>query len=205
MDDSAKVSFDDGVMEEIALADVDTDVSSEVQESVDSSQVEKFNTSNEDEIREKLSRLYDEFTTVEIDEERLKEVTQSRASERAVSQVSFRTGLYLTSAILVTALLLFMVIYNFIVINGLNGSIKLLETDIANVQSQLSVAESTYADLTNEDIIRQELTNLGYSEVSDSDIFTLANTIQKVKVVDVQGETNWFDSLCNYISSVFYG
>ena len=204
MDDSAKVSFDDNAFEDIAL-DFADDVQEEVVESAMQAEVEKFDTSNTAEISQKLSKLYSEFDTLVIDEDRLRDLTTVKAQEKAIEPVSFRAMLYLSSAVLVTALLLFMVIYNFVVINGLNGSIQLLEADIAAAQSQLSVTMDTYSSLTNEATIRQELANLGFSDISDADIMVLSDVANKVEVPKLTGETNWFDGLCNMISYVFNG
>ena len=204
MDDSAKVSFDDNAFEDIAL-DFADDVQEEVVESAMQAEVEKFDTSNTAEISQKLSKLYSEFDTLVIDEDRLRDLTTVKAQEKAIEPVSFRAMLYLSSAVLVTALLLFMVIYNFVVINGLNGSIQLLEADIAAAQSQLSVTMDTYSSLTNEATIRQELANLGFSDISESDIMVLSDVANKVEVPELTGETNWFDGLCNMISYVFNG
>ena len=204
MDDSAKVSFDDNAFDDIALDLVD-DVQEEVVESTFQAEVEKFDTSNTADISQKLSKLYSEFDTLVIDEDKLRDLTTVKSQEKAVEPVSFRSMLYLSSAVLITALLLFMVIYNFVVINGLNGSIQLLEADIAAAQSQLSVTMDTYESLTNEATIRQELANLGFSDISETDIMILSNVENKVAVPTLEGETNWFDGLCNMISYVFNG
>ena len=204
MDDSAKVSFDDNAMEDIAV-DFADNAESDVVESTMQAEVEKFDTSNTDEISQKLSKLYSELDTLVIDEDKLRELTTVKSQAKAIEPISFRSMLYLSSAVLVTALLLFMVIYNFVVINGLNGSIKLLEADIASSQSQLSVTMDTYDTLTNEATIRQELANLGFGDMSDSDIMVLTDVANKVEVPVLEGETNWFDGLCNIISQVFNG
>lgn len=203
MDDSAKVSFDDA-MEDIAIESIDM-AQDEVVEDTMQQEVEKFDTSNNDQISQKLSKLYSEFDTLVIDEERLRDLTTVKSQAKALEPISFRSMLYLSSAVLITALLLFMVIYNFVVINGLNGSIQLLEADIASAKTQLSVTMDTYDSLTNEALIREELANLGYSQITDSDIMVLQNVANKVAVPELSGETNWFDGLCNMISYVFNG
>ena len=46
------------------------------------------------------------------------------------AQVSFKTAVYVTTAVIVTLLLAFLAIYNIFVINGLNSNIQLLQEDM---------------------------------------------------------------------------
>ena len=93
MDDSAKVSFDDNAFDDIAL-DLADDVQEEVVESAYQAEVEKFDTSNTADISQKLSKLYSEFDTLVIDEDKLRDLTTVKAQEKAVEPVSFRSMLY---------------------------------------------------------------------------------------------------------------
>ena len=52
------------------------------------------------------------------------------------------------------------------------------------------------------DNIKNELTDMEYSEIPSSNIVAV-NVPESVEVKDLQGQTNWFDAVCNFLSRIF--
>ena len=117
--------------------------------------------------------------------------------------MSARTKLYLTTGFVITALLLFLMIYNFFVISSLNNSIDILQDDITYQEYQVTDKARKVNDLTNDTQIRSELTDLGYSEISSSEIIVVNSGA--TNYVPLEGESNWFDKFCEFIGSIFGG
>lgn len=188
-----KVSFTD--TEEVARETVTENYE---KDSVVEEQVNKFDTSyNVD----KLQELYNEYDKVTLDEERIKSLTQVKTN--AVStRISFRMGLVLTTAIIVTLLLAFLCIYNISVINSIGSNIDYLQEEVISYEYDLSNAQAIYNELTNVDNIKSELAQMGYESVASSNIVAVS-VPDKVEVIELQGQTNWFDSICNFISQIF--
>ena len=161
-------------------------------------QVEKFDTSFS---TDKLQALYQEYDKITIDEEKIKSLTQIKTN--AVStRVPFRVALAMGTTLAVTILLAFLCIYNIFVINGMGASINCLQEEVISYEQTLVQAEGLYNDLTNPEMIKQELTEVGYSDIASSNIVAIS-VGESAEVVELQGETNWFDSLCNFVSRVF--
>ena len=167
-------------------------------DSVVNEQVNKFDTSY---AVDKLQELYNEYDKVTLDEEKIKSLTQIKTN--AVStKISFRTGLVLTTTVLVTLLLAFLCIYNISVINNMGNNINYLQEEVIAYQYDLTQAQSLYNELTNVDNIKSELAEMGFDSVASSNIVTVT-VPEKVEVIELQGQTNWFDSVCNFISQIF--
>ncbi|MBQ7351655.1 MAG: hypothetical protein IJW59_02160 [Clostridia bacterium] len=188
-----KVSYSEN--ENIAVETVSEEME---QSSVVEQQVEKFDTNfNSD----KLQELYQEYDKITIDEEKIKSLTQVKTN--AVStRVPFRVALAMGTTLAVTILLAFLCIYNVFVINGMGSSISYLQEEVISYEQTLAQAEGLYNELTDPEVIKQELQDMGYSEISSSNIVAIS-VGEKAEVVELQGETNWFDAVCNFLSRVF--
>lgn len=167
-------------------------------ESVVEKQVEKFdNNFNTD----KLQELYAEYDKITIDEEKVKNLTQIKTN--AISnQVPFRLVLGVTTTAIVTLLLVFLCVYNIFVINGMDNSIRYLQEEVISYEQSLVQSEGMYKELTDPSNIKSELTQMGYADVASSNIVAVS-VGDKTEVIELQGETNWFDSVCNFISQIF--
>ena len=167
-------------------------------ESVVEKQVEKFdNNFNTD----KLQELYAEYDKITIDEEKVKNLTQIKTN--AISnQVPFRLVLGVTTTAIVTLLLVFLCVYNIFVINGMDNSIRYLQEEVISYEQSLVQSEGMYKELTDPSNIKSELTQMGYADVASSNIVAVS-VGEKTEVIELQGETNWFDSVCNFISQIF--
>lgn len=168
------------------------------QETAVTKQVEKFDTTYN---AEKLQELYNAYDSITIDEEKLKSLTQVKVN--AVSKkVPFRMALVLSTSIIVTLLLAFLCIYNIFVINNMGSSISYLQEEVISCEESLVQSKGLYDQLTDSNNIQSELAQMGYGDIASSNI--VAVTVpESVEVIELQGETNWFDAFCNFISQIF--
>ena len=149
----------------------------------------------------KLNDLYNEFDSISIEEMTTNKVETMPV---AVSKTSVKTKIYLTAGSFIALMMLFLVIYNFVVINSMNGGIKLLQDEVSYQEYQVSSKVNKLDDLTNPATIEQELVKNGYVEVGADNIVYM-EIPSSSSAATLQGESNWFDSFCNFISSVFGG
>jgi len=161
-------------------------------------QVEKFDTSFN---AEKLQELYAEYDKITIDEEKVKSLTQVKV-DAIPSAVSFRMVLGVTTTAIVAVLMLFLCIYNIFVINNMGTSINYLQEEVISCENSLVQSEGVYNALTDKSNIQKELAQMGYSEMTSSNIVAVSVPDSTV-VIELQGETNWFDAFCNFLSQIF--
>lgn len=159
-------------------------------------QVEKFST---DYTADKLNELYNEFDSITLDNSSIDTLTRRNA--QAMVKVSARAKLYLTVGCVITALLLFLMIYNFFVISNINNSINILQDDLTYQEYQVADKARQVNSLTDEEVLRQQLDGMGYSEISSENVVALNST----GYAALQGESNWFDKFCEFIGDIFGG
>ena len=167
-------------------------------ESVVEKQVEKFDNSFS---TDKLQELYAEYDKITIDEEKVKNLTQIKANVVS-NHIPFRLALGVTTTAIVTLLLVFLCVYNIFVINGMDSSIRYLQEEVISYEQSLVQSEGMYRQLTDPSNIKSELTQMGYADVASSNIVAVS-VGEKTEVIELQGETNWFDGVCNFISQIF--
>lgn len=163
--------------------------------------VEKFDNNYSD---EKIKELTKEFDSITVDEDVLKSVTLTEDNVIEEEKLSFRTKLYMGFAISVTALLLFLAIFNIVRINAMSNSIELLENNIATETTIFNSLQNDVDSMNDMSNINSELNNMGYYEMSGDEMIEV-DISNATPVVNLEGSTNWFDSICNFISSVFGG
>lgn len=161
-------------------------------------QVNKFDTSY---AVEKLQELYNEYDKIVLDESKIKSYTTVQTN--AVSKsISFRSVLVLSTTVIVTLLLAFLCIYNIFVINNINSSITYLQEEVTSYEYEYTQAVDTYNKLTSMEGIQQELAQNGYKDMASSNIVAVS-VPEKTEVIELQGETNWFDQVCNFLGQIF--
>ena len=170
-------------------------------------QVEKFDTNIS---ADKLQKLYEEYDKITIDEEKIKSFTQVKAN--VVSKaMPFRLVLGITTTAIVSVLLLFLCVYNIFVINGMSDSISYLQGEVVSYQQELVQSEGVYkqnSDLSNignslEGYVPMEKVDESTSSEDLGNKIVTVSVPESAEVIELQGETNWFDSICNFLSRVF--
>lgn len=160
-------------------------------------QVEKFDTSYS---TDKLKELYAEYDKITIDEDKIRSLTQIKTNA-VDTKLSLRTTLVVTTTVLVTILLAFLAIYNIFVINGMTSSITYLQEEVITCESNLYDAKLEYDSLTN--VTWEELEALGFVDMASSGNIEAISVPEKVEVIELQAETNWFDAVCNFVCRIF--
>lgn len=161
-------------------------------------QVNKFD--NTYATNEKLQELYNEFDKITLDQDKIKEYTQVKTN--AVSRaIPFRVALTMSTVLLVTVLMVFLCIYNIFVINNMSKSITYLQEEVVSAEYDLTQSKGLYDKLTSTENIQKELSDMGYTDIDSSNIVAVS-VPEKVEVAQLQGQTNWFDAICNFISRI---
>lgn len=167
-------------------------------ESVVEEQVSKFDTTY---TAEKLQELYNEYDKITLDQEKINSLTQVKTNAVG-KQVPFRVALVMTTTVLVTLLLAFLCIYNIFVINGISNNINYLQEEVTSYEYDLVQAEGLYQNLTNTNNIQNELAEMGFESIASSNVVAVS-VPEKVEVIELHGETNWFDGFCNFVGQIF--
>lgn len=150
---------------------------------------------------EKLNDLYKQFDAITLDEN-----TLELAKEEKVEKVraSARQKLVLATSVVVAVLLLFLAVYNIFVINAYYGDINILKKDIAKQEYDIADKTRKLDNLTSVDNIKADLIEQGYSaEALEGAVYFELPEAYDVEEVKVKG--NWWDSFCDFISSIFGG
>lgn len=149
----------------------------------------------------KLNDLYKEFDSITLDEN-----TLELAKEESVAKVhmSARQKIYLSAGIVVALLMLFMAIYNIFVINNLNSDIDILQKDIAKQEYDIANKTRNLDNLTSASTVTEDLVELGYSaEAMNNAIYVSVPDSVVADEIEING--NWWDSFCDFVSSIFGG
>ena len=166
-----------------------------VENTATQNQVDKFST---DYSANKFNELCNEFESITLDND---VNTVSKDSVMEVSKVSARAKLFLVSSLVVFSLVLFLFIYNFVVINQMQNSINILQENAVYQEAEVSNKAQMVDKLLEDGTISAELADLGFSEGATSG----ASGVALNSEYDMATETNWFDRLCGFIGSIFGG
>ena len=184
--------------EKEGLNNVSQSVDEQVVESSSlANQVDKFDNSY---TADKLTELYNEFDSITLDGST---TLVQRDIQETTAAVSVRTKIYLTAGIVIALLLMFLAIYNIFVINSLNDSIHVLQDEVAYQEYQVIQKADSLDGLMDENVIKVELGDEWTS--SSMENATVLNNVARVSSKAIEGETNWFDKFCDFISSIFRG
>ena len=129
------------------------------------------------------------------------EVVEEVAVEKVAFTLSLKGKLLIALCSSIMALLSILLIYNAVLIGSYNAQIATgyqtlseMETISTELTQQLSAVESN---------VEFMLQDLGISQ-SSANTVTL-NTIERQQKIQYLEETNWFDSVCEFISNLFGG
>ena len=84
----------------------------------------------------------------------------------------------------------------------MDNSIRYLQEEVVSYEQSLVRTEGMYRQLTDPSNIKTELAQMGYADVASSNIVAVS-VGEKAEVIELQGETNWFDAVCNFVSQIF--
>lgn len=155
----------------------------------------------------KLNELYNEFDAMAVNNETVNStIVKTNAVDTVDVYAKAKVIIYLTTTIIVTALLAFLAIYNIFVINGLNSNINLLQEDVETAQQQYDNLRKNFGDLSEAELraLINEAFNGEYGNID-------SNGSNSVGMLDTnngsaeQVSTNWFDQLCTFLSNLFGG
>lgn len=164
-------------------------------------QMEKFDTTY---TSKKLNDLYNEFDSITFSDEISNSTVVQNNAVDVKASTSFKTKVYVTTVIAVTVLLAFLAIYNIFVINDLNVGIKMLQTNVAESEVSLQALQAQTSSLSEEELktLINETFNGEY--VSNNGVYEIPN-LTVTSAVQTETQTNWFDSLCSFLSNAFGG
>ena len=173
----------------------------EVATSATDSQLDKFDTTYSS---DKLNSIYNEYESIVLNPEK-DTMTKKNALVETKSgiQLSFKTKVYIASATLIIALMAFLAVYNIFVINSMNTSIQLVESNVVEQEVKLYDVIKTYNKLNNVSEWEQDLKDNGY------DVEGVVS--QKLEILvpadeyDTAVEAGWFDKFCDFVNQLFGG
>lgn len=155
----------------------------------------------------KLNELYNEFDAMAVNNETVNStIVKTNAVDTVDVYAKAKVIIYLTTTIIVTALLAFLAIYNIFVINGLNSNINLLQEDVETAQQQYDNLRKNFGDLSEAELraLINEAFNGEYGDIESNG----SNSVGMLDTNNVSAEqvsTNWFDQLCTFLSNLFGG
>ena len=191
-----------GNLKRVVLKETETNqlnMSSEVVEK----QINKFDNSY---TSKKLNDLYNEFDSITFSDEVSNATVIKNNAVDVKASTSFKVKVYLTTAVMITVILVFLAIYNVFVINNLNVGIKMLQNNVAVSEVALQNLQAQTGNLTEEQLkeLINETFNGAYGDVGSNGIYELENLVLTPNST-ASNSTNWFDSLCSFFSGAFGG
>lgn len=191
-----------GAYNKIVLSETDNSIFNSVSNSTVANEVEKFNNSYGS---NKVKDIFEAYENVTITEEMLKDNTlikNNAVASYSSTAVSFKQKLFFISASMICAIMLFLCVFNIFVINGVGNDINILQDNIASEEKVYYDLYKDWSTATNNAGIETELTANGYTLTSSENVVSIEpGTISQVE--KLSGSTNWFDAICNFISSIF--
>lgn len=132
----------------------------------------------------------------------------TKRSSKTTSQVNVKyNALGLVRMIVlvsIVALLGFLLIYNLVAMSQISANIATTETLIASEQASVDVLKEKLLALDSEAVIMDKVANAGYSAGAGTIVNSNA-VVPEVAPITYDKQTNWFDKICEFISSIFGG
>ncbi len=155
---------------------------------------------------DKLGQLYDDYDKISAEEDNDIEfetpsIVKKHVATAKARQLSFGQKLSIGVGSAIVAMLMFLAIFNIFVINGASKSIQITNEEITQAEDRFGQAlerleQAKKANDKLDDIQDQ------YSNETNI-VLSALDKVTTVKADRVSG--NWFDSLCDFFSSVFGG
>ncbi len=123
------------------------------------------------------------------------------ARKNLKAKLNFRGKLMLIGYSAVIAVMGFLTIFNIVQINKINAENARIETQISQKENSLDELFNTYKELNNENKISEIVQNKNMTKIESQSTTNIALRDPK----QYTKESNWFDSVCNFFSSLFGG
>lgn len=103
----------------------------------------------------------------------------------------------------IVALLAFLLIYNIFAMSSLQASIATTESIIASEQASVDLLKEQLLLLDSEAVIMEKATEAGYAPGAGTVV--TGYVMPETTPITYEEQTNWFDAICKFISSIFGG
>ncbi len=129
-----------------------------------------------------------------------------RTKTSVQSVISTRTKFALISSISVMVLLGVLAIYNIFAVNSAANSVDSLSSEIKSESIRIEQIENRIDDLTDTQTVLELAGEAGFALPEEADVVTIdLYEPMEVNTYPESGGTNWFDSVCNFLSKIFGG
>lgn len=124
--------------------------------------------------------------------------------EKPVFRLKQKAKVWLVCFTTIIVLLSSLCIINAIDINNLNNNIEQTTSSINDINKNIQTTIKDIGKLTDEQEIKNNASDLGLTEVEPKNNIEIELNEKNI-VEDYQGQTNFFDDICNFIRSLFGG
>ncbi len=132
----------------------------------------------------------------------------SKRQTRVSSQINVKYNalgvVRVIALVLIVALLGFLLIYNVFAMAKVSSNIAITEGLIASEQAEVNLLKEKLNALDNESVLNEKVLNAGYTE-NGGVVITNCTTLPVANAITYDKQTNWFDKLCEILSSIFGG
>jgi len=129
-------------------------------------------------------------------------VAETYAEPKTKTKLSARLKIALTVYSLVIALIIGFAIYNTVAISSLNGTINATNIEISETQGVIKELEAEYNELGTSAYIEDKVPDNYVEIVEGTNSFSKTAPILDAEEA-LEAETNWFDKICQFFSSLF--
>ena len=130
--------------------------------------------------------------------------TVQTPSQKPSFRLTKKAKTWLVCVSVIIVMLSSLCIINAVNINNLNSSINQTQSSITNINKNIQNTIKDIGKLTDEQEIKNNASDLGLTEVEPKNNIEIQLNEKNV-VEDYQGQTNFFDEICNFIRSLFGG
>ena len=132
-------------------------------------------------------------------------VVVEKLEQKPVYKLSQKAKTWLFATVAIFVMLGGLAIYNAIHISTLDRQIAQTQYDITEVNKSLEKTAKTLGKLTDEDAVLDTAENQYDMHLATNENTTTIELNQKNQIEDYQGESNFFDKICEFIRHLFGG
>lgn len=133
-------------------------------------------------------------------------VSKRQAKVSSTSSYKYNSLAVVRAVVLVAviALLGFLLIYNIFAMAKVSSSITITEGLIASEQAEVNLLKEKLNALDSEAVLRDKAQSAGYTP-NGGTVISSNTTLPTTDAITYDKQTNWFDKLCEILSSIFGG